>query len=283
LTEKKKSRDYYTKRRLRDLERQEDDQDKMRELQEEDMRRREETRREEELRRLRETANVVPRAHEAEHREPKPASSHHHHPPAVPVRPPPPPLPQRSPLRTSPFSPSSPTTPTESSLKSGKVSGFMLGGNTLEKKKPVVAVVPAFTDEPEVDELYLKKKRKLVTLDTAMHEEVTDKKQKIERIKNVIDTIPTEKELLFQYAVDWDVIEKNGLLEKRMRSWICKRIIEYLGEEEKTLIDFIINKLSTRIAPDDLLHQLVLVLDEEAESFVIKMWRMLIFEILSAQ
>jgi len=59
-----------------------------------------------------------------------------------------------------------------------------------------------------------------------------------------------------------------------------KKIVEFLGEEEPTLIEYICKKLTDHNTPQDILEQLQLVLDEEANIFVIKMWRMLIFNML---
>jgi len=102
-------------------------------------------------------------------------------------------------------------------------------------------------------------------------------------VQNIIDKIPTGKEELFAVPIDWEVIDKNKIVEKKMKAWITKKILEYLGEEEKTLIDFIMGKIQTHITPSEILSQLSLVLDEEAEIFVVKMWRMLVFEMMSAK
>lgn len=39
----------------------------------------------------------------------------------------------------------------------------------------------------------------------------------------------------------------------KMRPWIEKKMVEYLGEEEKTLVDFIVAKLTNHCSPNDLL------------------------------
>lgn len=67
-----------------------------------------------------------------------------------------------------------------------------------------------------------------------------------------------------------------------MKPWVTKKIMEYLGEEEKTLIDFIMGKIAAHTPPNEILQQLTLVLDEEAEIFVVKMWRMLVYEMYTA-
>lgn len=62
-----------------------------------------------------------------------------------------------------------------------------------------------------------------------------------------------------------------------MKPWITKKIIEYLGEEEITLIEFILAKMSQHMAPQEILDQLAFVLEDEAEMFVIKLWRYFYF------
>ena len=85
---------------------------------------------------------------------------------------------------------------------------------------------------------------------------------------------------LFAYKVDWGRVEQLGIVNSVMKPWITKKVIEYLGEEEETLIAFILSKLSSRCNPNDLFNELTAVLDDDAEQFVIKLWRMLIFSVL---
>lgn len=99
--------------------------------------------------------------------------------------------------------------------------------------------------------------------------------------------------------MDWNEID-NVLMEKKIRPWINKKIIEYIGEPEPTLVDFICSKVLAGSTPQGILDdvQMVIffistfsisglisfpsitkVLDEEAEVFVVKMWRLLIYEV----
>lgn len=106
----------------------------------------------------------------------------------------------------------------------------------------------------------------------------TDDKRK--HIKSLIDKIPTDKAALFEYKVDWDLVD-NVLMEKRIRPWVNKKIAEYIGEPEPTLTDFICSKVLAGSTPKAVLDDVQMVLDEEAEVFVVKMWRLLIYEIES--
>jgi len=49
------------------------------------------------------------------------------------------------------------------------------------------------------------------------------------------------------------------------------------GEEEESLTDFIVSKLQNRRPPDEILEELSVVLDDDAEQFVVKLWRMLVY------
>jgi RNA-binding protein 25 len=101
---------------------------------------------------------------------------------------------------------------------------------------------------------------------------------KRKHIKSLIEKIPTDKTALFAYSIDWDLVD-NSLMEKRIRPWVNKKIAEYIGEPEPTLTDFICSKVLAGSAPKAILEDVQMVLDEEAEVFVVKMWRLLIYEI----
>ncbi|XP_077237741.1 RNA-binding motif protein 25-like isoform X2 [Tasmannia lanceolata] len=96
--------------------------------------------------------------------------------------------------------------------------------------------------------------------------------------KQLIDMIPKTKEELFSYDINWAVYDKHELHE-RMRPWISKKITEFLGEEEATLVDYIVSSTKEHVRASQMLELLQSILDDEAEMFVLKMWRMLIFEI----
>ncbi|KAJ1268420.1 hypothetical protein BS78_07G133500 [Paspalum vaginatum] len=115
-----------------------------------------------------------------------------------------------------------------------------------------------------------------------MHDREKDKpkseNKKILDAKQLIDMIPRTKEELFAYEINWTIYDKHDLHE-RMRPWISKKIIEFLGEEESTLVDYIVSCTKDHVQAEKMLELLQSILDVEAEMFVLKMWRMLIFEI----
>ncbi|KAL3819213.1 hypothetical protein ACJIZ3_005118 [Penstemon smallii] len=106
----------------------------------------------------------------------------------------------------------------------------------------------------------------------------TPDNQKLLDAKQLIDTIPKTKDELFSYEINWVIYDQNALHE-RMRPWISKKIADFLGEEEVTLVDYIVSSTQEHVDAGEMLERLQAILDDEAEMFVLKMWRMLIFEI----
>jgi len=143
------------------------------------------------------------------------------------------------------------------------------------KKLPVADI---FNNEEEDDDKPKKKLKPLpppTKVDEKKEKSADDKRK---HIKSLIEKIPTDKGALFAYTVDWDLVD-NTLMEKRIRPWVHKKIAEYIGEPEPTLTDFICSKVLAGSEPRAILEDVQMVLDEEAEVFVVKMWRLLIYEI----
>ncbi|KAM6992586.1 RNA-binding protein 25b [Tautogolabrus adspersus] len=172
------------------------------------------------------------------------------------------------------------------SLKLGATGSPSQPNTGKRKKLPVDSVFDKFDDE-EADEQ--PRKRKLVPLDydddkslgvdgaglSSIKGPNTEEKRK--HIKTLIEKIPTAKPELFSYPLDWSMVD-TLLMERRVRPWINKKIIEYIGEEEATLVDFVCTKVMAHSMPQSILDDVAMVLDEEAEVFIVKMWRLLIYE-----
>ncbi|KAJ2955997.1 hypothetical protein NQZ79_g8101 [Umbelopsis isabellina] len=112
----------------------------------------------------------------------------------------------------------------------------------------------------------------LVHYDTAIHAE--DRKKKI---KELIESIPASQEGLWNWQIKWDELDKDTI-EKKLRPFVAKKIVELLGVQEDELTQFVIDFIQKRQPPSALAKELETTLDEEAAMFVMKLWRMIIFE-----
>lgn len=97
------------------------------------------------------------------------------------------------------------------------------------------------------------------TPDKKPEESSKSQEEKRKHIKTLIDKIPTEKNALFAFQLDWSAVD-NGLMEKRIRPWINKKIIEYIGEPEPTLVDFICSKVLAGSPPQVILDDVQMVI-----------------------
>uniref|UniRef100_A0A915D293 Uncharacterized protein n=1 Tax=Ditylenchus dipsaci TaxID=166011 RepID=A0A915D293_9BILA len=66
--------------------------------------------------------------------------------------------------------------------------------------------------------------------------------------KELIERIPTGKEELFDFTITWEFVDE-ALFEKRIKPWINKKICEYIGEEEPSLVTFICDKIASQTEP----------------------------------
>ena len=79
--------------------------------------------------------------------------------------------------------------------------------------------------------------------------------------------------------VAWEIAEREAILDAKIRPWLSKKVAELMGEEEDTLVDFVVSKMGERqpaVAIEAELHK---VLDDEAEGLTVKLWRVLLLEI----
>lgn len=137
------------------------------------------------------------------------------------------------------------------------------------------------------DDVNVKPKREIVPIDYTDEERAPSSAEKsaptsgsvdADKLKALIEQIPTDRDALFAFPIDWAVVDAQGLVENKMRAWIGKKMLEYLGEEEPTIADFVLAKLLEHVRPQVILDELRLVLEDEADIFVALLWRKLAFE-----
>ncbi|KAG0186161.1 hypothetical protein DFQ28_008246 [Apophysomyces sp. BC1034] len=137
-----------------------------------------------------------------------------------------------------------------------------------------VANMGSAEDEDDDEEGSGKKRRVLVpldygddlSLDDGSH---LDREERVRRVKELIDSIPSSEQELWNWNVKWNELDEP---------FVAKKIVELVGVQEDELINFILDNVRRKIAPSDLVKELEITLDEEALVFAMKLWRALIFE-----
>lgn len=85
--------------------------------------------------------------------------------------------------------------------------------------------------------------------------------------------LPKNKEEVFKYPLNWGLLFKHEVLEKVGRAWISKKIKEYMGVEEPTIVQHILKILGKAPQPEALRDKLLKeILDVKTEEFLFKLW-----------
>lgn len=203
----------------------------------------------------------------------------------------------RNSLLSNSNTPTTPNSPNAQNNTSAGATGIGMGFSlSLNKMKRKIDPKSAFSIDDDGEETNGPAKKKLVPLDyedasanakkskrdgeapkKTEADIVRSQEEKRKLHKQIIDKIPIDKEDLFNHPLDRTEID--GTIKKKVQSWINKKIIEYIGEPEPTLVDFICSKLLAGSTPQSILDDVKMILDEEADIFVVKMWRLIIFEV----
>jgi Fe-S cluster assembly iron-binding protein IscA len=74
-------------------------------------------------------------------------------------------------------------------------------------------------------------------------------------IRQLAADIPTDKEGLWDWKIKWDFVDEAVIVEK-LRPFVEKKIMEYLGVQEQLLVEVVENHVRERGSPSDLVMQL---------------------------
>ena len=114
-----------------------------------------------------------------------------------------------------------------------------------------------------------------------IREYLTDEQKRLmlEKTKALYARLPKEKEAVFKYPLNWSLLFKHEVLEKVGRAWIAKKIKEYMGVEEPSIVQHILKILGRAPQPEALRDKLLKeILDVKTEEFLFKLWQTLVFE-----
>ncbi|KAK1845053.1 RNA-binding protein rbm25 [Colletotrichum chrysophilum] len=142
-------------------------------------------------------------------------------------------------------------------------------------QRRTVAEVEGLLDDEEQDSTA---KRQLIPIQfepTTAADKMTEEEIS-KAVRALAQEIPSEKEGLWNWAVQWEYLD-DAIIREKLRPFVEKKIVEYLGVQEELLVEVVEEHLRKHAKPSDLVEELVPALDDEAEDMVKKLWRMVIF------
>lgn len=118
-------------------------------------------------------------------------------------------------------------------------------------------------EEDEDDEAGGKKRRVLVPLDygdDVMLDDSShmDPEERVRLVKELIESIPSSEQELWRWPVKWDQLD-DTLINKNLKPFVTKKVVELVGEEEEEFINFILDNVRRRQAPEALVKELEMV------------------------
>ncbi|ODO12075.1 hypothetical protein I350_00860 [Cryptococcus amylolentus CBS 6273] len=154
-----------------------------------------------------------------------------------------------------------------------------------EEKKPVPHARPGVQFDEDEDDNPTKKRRTFVKLDDddaanggeAGLSEAEKMARRIAKLVEIKKDVPRDRRGLWRVPVEWAAIS-DRLNQNKIKPFINAKITDYLGEPDVDLVNFVLEHLQGKKGPDELRDDLEPVLAEDAEAFVILLWRQLVFE-----
>lgn len=142
-------------------------------------------------------------------------------------------------------------------------------------QRRTMAEVEGLLDDEEQE---LTAKRQLVPI---KFEPIADAKAMTEEeiqtaVRSLAQEIPTTQQGLWDWDVKWDYLEETIIADK-LRPFIEKKVVEYLGVQEQLLVDVVEEHLRKHGKPAELADELEGPLEDDAIDLVKKLWRMVIF------
>ncbi|KAG1677373.1 hypothetical protein FOA52_010752 [Chlamydomonas sp. UWO 241] len=97
------------------------------------------------------------------------------------------------------------------------------------------------------------------------------------QLRRLMDTIPTSRDGVWSFAIRWEHFDKDSMGSK-FSNWIGQKVEQLLGMPEPSLVGYVTDLLSQSAPPSKTYDELHPVLDADTETFVIKLYRMVIYE-----
>ncbi|KAJ3088634.1 hypothetical protein HK102_008302 [Quaeritorhiza haematococci] len=133
------------------------------------------------------------------------------------------------------------------------------------------------TGDQDLNDAIMANNTSMVSADGIVVGRIMTVEERTRAIKELVAAIPADKDGLWGWDVRWDQID-DTMLDSKLRPFVSKKVAEYLGEEEEDLVSFVLDLVRNHTGAQGMLDEMQQALDDEAEVFVMKLWRMVIYE-----
>jgi hypothetical protein len=150
------------------------------------------------------------------------------------------------------------------------------GGNKAAPKQPTTEIEGLLEDEEDAVEAGVRRPELKPLTDTSTvplnGDGLTDE-EKREAQRDLAAEMPTSAEAIFAYPIRWASVTPT-IINDHLRPFIERKVVYYLGVQEELLVDTLLEGIRERRNPRDLVKELEPALEDDAESLVTIVWKL---------
>ncbi|EUT90110.1 hypothetical protein PFAG_01310 [Plasmodium falciparum Santa Lucia] len=162
------------------------------------------------------------------------------------------------------------------------------GKKTNKNLKPVSKLDTTYLDKKNQEEKENKEEQEKKT------EELKDQQNEkvrvidiIENSKKILEKVPSSEEHIFNFPIEWNIPNFKNNISTKLKPWIYKKITEYIGADEKDIIEeisnYFVKQILNETSPKNMLVEAEKFLDSDGKIFILNMYKLIIFEQLKVQ
>lgn len=127
--------------------------------------------------------------------------------------------------------------------------------NALQANKRTVAEVEGLLEDEEEDSKSGARRTLIpIQYDASTTAGMTEE-ERAQAARQLAADIPNDKDGLWSWNVKWEFVDES-VIDERLKPFVEKKIVEYLGVQEQMLVDVVVTALTTRGKPQDLVGEL---------------------------
>jgi len=102
-------------------------------------------------------------------------------------------------------------------------------------------------------------------------------------VTRMVDRVQAETfEKLFALSLDMGFLREDGVLERKLRPWLERKIDLHMGGPQSDLVEHVLRRVNDATPPDTITTELARYIEDSADPVVERMWRMMVFELVRA-
>merc|ERR1739848_603347 len=106
-----------------------------------------------------------------------------------------------------------------------------------------------------------------------------DDSTQLDHLKNLLQNVRNlSTSDVMKTHIDWKLLRKTSSMQKKLKPWVAKKIDRFMGGPCPDMVEWLLRKLNTNTAPEDIISDLQKFIEGDAAKFMEQLRRMMIYE-----